>query len=103
MWRAEGCGDVLRNRERHERSEGRASPSGQHSLSGRRRDRAAAAGGALFWLATWTLYDYKPVFDDTLGAVLAEVSRGIFIGAGLMASLVVLRALLGIGRLFGRS
>ena len=64
---------------------------------------AAAAGGALFWLATWTLYDYKPVVDDTLGAVLAEVSRGIFIGAGLMASLVVLRALQGIGRLFGRS
>ena len=62
---------------------------------------AMVAGGALFWLATWTLYDYLPPFEDTVGAVLAETSRGVFIGAGLMGSLLVLRVLQGIGRRFG--
>ena len=64
---------------------------------------AMVAGGALFWLATWTLYDYLPPFDDTLGAVLAETSRGLFIGAGLMGVLAVLRVLQRIGRRFGAS
>lgn len=63
---------------------------------------AAAAGGALFWLAMWILYDYLPALEDTLGAVLAETSRGLFTGAGLMAALVVLRALRAIGHRFSK-
>ena len=56
--------------------------------------------GALFWLATWTLYGYMPPFKDVLGAILAETSRGLFIGAGLLGGAVVLRVLSGIGQRF---
>lgn len=72
---------------------------------------SAAAGGALVWLAMWILNDhlpmfvdtrYRPPFRDTLGAVLAESSRGLFTGAGLMGSLVILRLLRAIGRRPGK-
>ena len=59
---------------------------------------AAVAAAALFWLATWTLYDYMPPLEDTVGAVLAETSRGLFIASGLIAALVVLRVSHGLGR-----
>lgn len=59
---------------------------------------ATVAAGALFWLATWTLYDYRPPLEDTVGAVLAETSRGFFIGSGLLGVLLVLRISAGIGR-----
>ena len=59
---------------------------------------AAAAATGLFWLATWTLYDYMPPLEDTVGAALAETSRGLFIASGLLAALVVLRLSHGLGR-----
>ena len=52
---------------------------------------ALAAAASLFWLATWTLDDYMPPLEDTVGAALAETSRGLFIASGLLAALVVLR------------
>ena len=58
---------------------------------------AALAAAALFWLATWTLYDYMPPFEDTVGAVLAETSRGMFIGVGLLGVLIALRVVRGLG------
>ena len=59
---------------------------------------AAVVAAGLFWLATWTLYDYMPPLEDTVGAALAETSRGLFIAAGLLATLVVLRVSHGLGR-----
>ena len=53
---------------------------------------ATVAASALFWLSTWLLYDYMPSFEDTVGAVMAETSRGLFVGAGLVGVLLALRA-----------
>ena len=63
---------------------------------------AAAGAAGLFWLATWTLYDYMPPLEDTVGAALAETSRGLFIAAGLLSALVVLRVSQGLGRWLAR-
>ena len=62
---------------------------------------ATVAAGALFWLSTLTLYDYKPGFEDTVGAILAETSRGLFIATGLLGVLVVLRLVERIAGRFG--
>ena len=62
---------------------------------------ATVAAGALFWLSTLTLYDYRPGFEDTVGAVLAETSRGLFIATGLLGVLVVLRLVERIAGRFG--
>lgn len=53
-------------------------------------------GAALYWLASWTIVDVRPSFEDVLGRVLIETSSGMFIGAGLIgvvASLRILRAI----------
>ena len=63
---------------------------------------AMLAGTVLFWLATWTLYDHRPTFDDTLGAGLAETSRGLFIGAGLLGAVLAVRVLRELERLVTR-
>ncbi len=45
---------------------------------------ATSAANALFWLATWTLYHCIPPFADTVAAVVAETSHGLFIGVLMM-------------------
>ena len=67
---------------------------------------ATVTAGALYWLSTLTLYDYRPYdyrpgFEDTVGAVLAETSRGLFIAAGLLGVLVVLRLVERVAGRFG--
>ena len=51
------------------------------------------AAAILWWLAAWTNFDARPSFEDTLGVALAETSGGLFIGAGLIGALGVLRIL----------
>ncbi len=45
---------------------------------------ATSVANALFWLATWTLYHCSPPFADTVVAVVAKMSRGLFIGVLMM-------------------
>ena len=58
------------------------------------------AGAVLFWLASWTLADVRPSFEDTLGRALLETAGGLFIGAGLLGVLVAIRVLRAIERQF---
>ena len=48
-------------------------------------------GAVLYWLASWTIVDIRPSFEDVLGRALLETSGGVFIGAGLIAALGALR------------
>lgn len=52
---------------------------------------AATVGAGLFWLATWMIYDHGVSLPDTVATALVETSRGLFVGAGLLAVAVVLR------------
>ena len=51
------------------------------------------AGAVLYWLASWTIVDIRPSFEDVLGRALLETSGGVFIGAGLIGALAALRVL----------